>query len=492
MAKSSLFWYNWVEINNKYTKLKEDCHMNSLSDKLASEQASIHSVEIFMNQFKIGSALKKAHVYRTKGTSACTVVKYLMALVFTGKSMFQDMRGKYPLADGFSKDSVYRLLNLNTVNWQAFLLTVAMSAISFIRHLTSEERLCVFVADDTMFTRKYSKKVELASKVFDHADPGQKYKTGYRMLTLGFTDGHTFIPLLFRHLASRKQELRLSESNPSIDGRSCGGRIRREAVMKANDLLVEMLKRAKHVGISARHVLFDCWFANPVTIIKIAGIGLHTVCRLKSGKTRYGFDGSKHTLSSIYRSQRKRRGRSRYLLSVDVILSSRDNEELPAKIVYVRDKCNRKKWIALLSTDLTLSEEEIIALYGKRWDIEVFFKMCKSYLRLIGEFRQLSYDAVTAHSTIVMLRYIMLAVERRKNEDPRSLAEMFFEIYDEVSDIKYEKALLLLLTLLSDVLRDPRFGLTDEQVAMIHEEFMLGIPAYLCACILPDKMCLSS
>ncbi len=48
---------------------------------------------------------------------------------------------------------------------------------------------------------------------------------------------------------------------------------------------------------------------------------------------------------------------------------------LLARIVLVRSEKQKSQWLALLTTDLTLSEEEIIALYGKRWDIEVFFKM---------------------------------------------------------------------------------------------------------------------
>jgi IS4 transposase len=72
---------------------------------------------------------------------------------------------------------------------------------------------------------------------------------------------------------------------------------------------------------------------------------------------------------------------------VEITLGNQAEDSIPARIVYIRGRSNRKKWIALLSTDMDLSEEEIIALYGKRWDIEVFFKMCKSYLKLTGEFR---------------------------------------------------------------------------------------------------------
>jgi IS4 transposase len=41
-----------------------------------------------------------------------------------------------------------------------------------------------------------------------------------------------------------------------------------------------------------------------------------------------------------------------------------------------------KRWIALLSTQCDLPDDEVVRIYGKRWDIEVFFKICKSFLAL--------------------------------------------------------------------------------------------------------------
>ena len=101
------------------------------------------------------------------------------------------------------------------------------------------------------------------------------------------------------------------------------------------------------------------------------------------------------------------------MLSVNVEIAHNEfSENIQAKIVFVRNKNNRKDWIALLSTDTSLSEDEIIALYGKRWDIEPFFKVCKSYLRLEKEFQTRSYDAIVAHTAIVFIRYMMLALEK--------------------------------------------------------------------------------
>ncbi len=75
-----------------------------------------------------------------------------------------------------------------------------------------------------------------------------------------------------------------------------------------------------------------------------------------------------------------------------------------------------KQWLALISTDLSLSDEEVVQMYEKRWDIEVFFKTVKSYLKLTRECYSRSYDALVAQATVVFSRYILLAIEQRMIE----------------------------------------------------------------------------
>ena len=167
----------------------------------------------------------------------------------------------------------------------------------------------------------------------------------------------------------------------STNGR-LGIRRRREAVRKAPEVLLELIRQALEVGVEATHVLFDSWFAFPGTIQKICERGLHVICMLKALPTvKYDFNAQVLTLKQLYAAVRKRPGRARILASLTVTLV-KDAQGLPikAKIVFVRDRRNSGKWLALLSTDLTLSDEEVVRIYGKRWDIEVFFKMTKSYL----------------------------------------------------------------------------------------------------------------
>jgi len=131
------------------------------------------------------------------------------------------------------------------------------------------------------------------------------------------------------------------------------------------------------------------------------------------------------SLKDLYKSVRKRCGRAKVLAEILVTIGSDDQGiEVAAKIVFVRDR-NSKKWLALLSTDTTLTAEEIIKLYRRRWDIEVFFKMAKSFLNLAKEFQSRSFDALVAHATLVCCRYIMLELAKRENADPRPSAVCF-------------------------------------------------------------------
>ena len=153
---------------------------------------------------------------------------------------------------------------------------------------------------------------------------------------------------------------------------------------------------------------------------------LEMICMLKRmHRVYYMYEGQKYTLTQLYQVVRKKRGRAKILTSVVVSFGLDDNEkEIQYRIVFVRDRNRSKNWLAILSKDMNLPEE-VVRLYGKRWDIECFFKVVKSHLALGKEFRCRSYDAMVAHTTIVFTRYIMLALQMREAQDPRTIAVLF-------------------------------------------------------------------
>ena len=130
--------------------------------------------------------------------------------------------------------------------------------------------------------------------------------------------------------------------------------------------------------------------------------------------------------------RQQKRGRAKVKAQAVVTLSNGKQ----AKIIFV--PCDKKRgWLALLSTDLSLPSEEIIRLYGKRWDIEVFFKMCKQHLKLVKEIQIRNYDGLIAHTSLVIARYNMLSLYQRQCMDQRSFGELFRACNDEMTNLSF-------------------------------------------------------
>ena len=241
--------------------------------------------------------------------------------------------------------------------------------------------------------------------------------------------------------------------------------------------MVELLKTALNAGHKADYVLYDSWFSNPAQLVAVKNLGLDSIAMIKkSSRIRYEYEGQQLSIKKIFGICRKRRGRSKYLLSVNVMVGR--EQKIPAKIVCVRNKRNKKDWIAFICTNPDLSEEEIIRIYGKRWQIEVFFKTCKSYLNLVGECHSLSYDALTAHVAVVFARYMMLALEQRKKEDHRTLGEIFFFLTDELADITFGESFQIILKAMFESIYTV-FQVTEAEIDEFINIFVNQLPDFL-------------
>lgn len=443
-------------------------------DNLNDNQIS-KSIRRFFTRFHLSSALKAANAYKKKGTPASEIFQYLFLLIFSNRSMYMNLLTGRNTPD-FAKDTVYRFLKMIQINWIRFTTILSSRIIKeAIVPLDSEDRANVLIIDDSMFERNRSKKVELLAKVYDHAK--HCYKFGFRMLTLGWSDGSTFLPVNSILLSTENKKNRINEAN-AVDKRTVGYKRRKLALEKGTHAMLELLKYAKNVDIPARYVLFDSWFSSPSSLHAVKEIGYDVIGMVKkTPKMFFRYNGDDMSLISIYNKNKKRRGRSRYLLSV-IIDVVKDDEIIPAKVVYVRNRNKRKDYLCLISTDVDLNEDEIIRIYGKRWDIEVFFKVCKSYLNLSRECRSMSYDAMTAHTAVVFSRYMMLSLENRESNDKRSLGELFLYFSDEMSDITWIQAFQMLFKMFKTMLTE-NAGILEDKIDDLVDTFMNAIPALL-------------
>ena len=99
-------------------------------------------------------------------------------------------------------------------------------------------------------------------------------------------------------------------------------------------------------------------------------------------------------------------------------------------------------------------------------------------LNLIDKCHSLSYDALTTHVAIVFARYKLLAMEQRRNEDQRTLGELFFLLVDEMADITFSRLLGILMDALMSSLLEI-LKLSDEQLTAFTANFEARLPEYL-------------
>lgn len=443
-----------------------------ISDVLSCQ----HQIDSFFVNQRIALLLKQSNIIKKFGVSPVIVMPFIFSLVFTGKNLFRYLKASETVSD-IGKDTVYRFLNSTTANWRKFLHLLSSSVISEqIQPLTSSKTPKVFIVDDSLYDRNRSKKVELLSRIHDHN--AKRFMCGFRMLTLGWSDGITYLPVSFSLLSSSKEKNRLFPMRKDIDKRTNGFKRRAESIRKSTQVLIELVAQAKAADIVAEYLLFDSWFSFPATIIRLLEEKVHVICMLKAMKTTYGYQGEQMTLNELYKSLRKRTGRAKILASCVVTLGSTvDGTAIMSKIVFVRDRSSRN-WLALLSTDVSLADEEIIKLYKRRWDIEVFFKITKSFLNLAKEFQSRSYDALVAHTTIVFARYIMLAVSQRTTKDPRTLGSLFFAGCDELRQVSFAEALSLLLGFFKQILMEVPMSIAG-RIHSLLDSFVAEIPAAL-------------
>ena len=447
----------------------------SITQVTQNDKQISNSIKRFFTRFHISSALKASNAYKKKGIPVTEIFQYLFLLIFSNRSMYMNLlTGRNTPA--FAKDTVYRFMKMVQINWIRFTTILASRIIKdAIVPLDSENRTNVLIIDDSIFERNRSKKVELLAKVYDHAT--HKYRFGFRMLTLGWSDGSTFLPVNSILLSTENKKNRINEA-AEMDKRTIGYKRRQLSMEKGTIAMLTLLETAKKAVIPAKYVLFDSWFSSPSTLHAVKKTGYDVIGMVKkTPKMFFRYNGEDISLISIYNRNKKRRGKSRYLLSVMVEVV-KDNEVIPAKVVYVRNRNKRKEYLCLISTDTTLDENEIIRIYGKRWDIEVFFKVCKSYLNLSKECNSLSYDAMTAHTAVVFTRYMMLSLENRETHDNRSLGELFLYFSDEMSDITWIQAFQMLLQMFRTMLSD-NTELSDEKINELVDTFMNTLPTML-------------
>lgn len=392
----------------------------------------------WMRQFCNATMMKAANIRKTKGASATDVMQLLLSIPFCPLSIWQ-LSGhgrQVPCRDTF-----YRFLSNTSYNWRRLLASVSLTLIAQLDRLTGPRCDRVLILDESPYRRPRSKTVEYLGKQYDHSTA--RYFRGFRLLTLGWSDGHSFVPVEMELLTNAEPDKRIGP-DPTLDGRTHAGKRSRQAPRKASNVSVEMIRRARTQGLPIDYLVVDSWYTHPGLLDQLSE-SVPVVCMLKNLPTLLYRHGKR--IYNLERLYQKVSGRCRSNPEGPIIgsISVRMLNGPPVRVVFIRDQRDPDKWLALASTDLEISRERICRIYAKRWAIEVFFKQIKQQLGLVGELQVRSYTSCVAHTSIVFLRYMMLAYYQRQQADQKTIPGLFYQACEQLQAMALQGCLQLIL-----------------------------------------------
>ena len=222
--------------------------MSSIPQNHSDEKALIDCVQRFFSKHHVGKLLARCNGMKEKGVSPVSLFRYKLSNIFVGRSMYmQQQTGSFK--EAFSKNTFYRFLNSTKTNWLRFTSLLAADIVNHdIKGLTNDSRKNVFIIDDSLFNRTSCKKTELGSKVFDHTD--MRFKKGFRMLTLSWSDGNTLIPVNSCLLASAK-DTNIIGPVKNFDNRTLAGKRRKLARTKAPEAMLNLIGECHSLSYDA-------------------------------------------------------------------------------------------------------------------------------------------------------------------------------------------------------------------------------------------------
>ena len=342
---------------------------------------TIHHSRFLYNQFK---ELNLCKVYSNR------VVLHLMSIL---TSIFQS--GYHGKTTDFAKySSCHRTTIahfLNSGKWEDLLLSNALKA-SVIHKIYSEAERTgnpVFcIVDDTIAskTKPSSRALHPIEDAYFHQSH-LKRKQDY---------GHQAVAVML----------------------SCNGIVLNYAFLLYNKSIskidiVQNIAEELPIPPVKSYFLCDCWYVSEKIVNAFARKGFHTIGALKTNRMLYPF-GLRRKLNefaaflSVSHSDFHFvtvKGRNYYVYRYEGKLNGIENAVV---LLSYPEKAfgNPKALRAFLSTDVSLTTEEILSYYVCRWPIEIFFRQCKDKLAL-GSYQIRSAKGIKRYWLLMSLAYFL-------------------------------------------------------------------------------------
>lgn len=378
----------------------------------------------------INSLLSKS---KLKGENSAKIFQVIFVLqYFDFKNIRRFYQSKKSQSIDCKKDVFYDFMKNPKIDWRNIMYLFVKQLFKVIENKSitdaKQHKFPTFFIIDDSLLEKSGKTIEKIGKVYDHCT--HAYSIGIKLLTLGFWDGKSFIPLDFsihnepgktgkRGLRKKDLDNQFTKERATD---SAGYKRVKEIEIDKIQMTINLIFNALKRKIVANYVLADSWFISEPFLSgvkslsnKIDIIGLMKTNRIIEIK------GQKYKASVIPEVKQKE---IRYCKAFKSHYISFEftYKNMKMRGFWIKMK-GQNSWKLLISTDRKLSFVTTMKYYQIRWSIEVFFKDCKQNLA-INSCQSTDLDSYFAHFSIVMMNYMVLSL-RKRFEDYESLGELF-------------------------------------------------------------------
>lgn len=182
-----------------------------------------------------------------------------------------------------------------------------------------------------------------------------------------------------------------------------------EPYFTKDEIFIKSVDYLINAGLNIETMLFDAGLFHKEVLTKLSGFGINIVSRCPKGylvKTASGKQKAKDVFTGVYN------GEFYYYHPYEKFLISAPAEVLgqEGQIVGIandRKGLLEKELFFLFSTNLGITAPQILRLYKRRWKIESFFKLLKSYLSLSVFYRN-DYEYVNTRINIALAGFIVI------------------------------------------------------------------------------------
>ena len=257
------------------------------------------------------------------------------------------------------KDSYYRILANQKINWRSFLAQFVKQYLLKDELFTpSADATRCLIFDDTDLS-KTGKTIEGVSKIYNHVS--KTYYLGFKLLVAGYWNGSVFIPIDFSlHRESKASKLKYGLTAKQRKAQKKTPRCSKTVVAKRfaelnkkkTDVLAQMFSRVVKRKIPVDYILIDTWFTSVGLLKKLRSICSSThIIGMYKYNSKVEVKSKVTTISQLKKQKTKPKRCRKFSYYYHHYITKIDGLKVA---IFISKRGKNGKWHTLITTDTTL------------------------------------------------------------------------------------------------------------------------------------------